>query len=103
MKSGIGQYFELSFLTSDLILKNTLFALFLGFLGMIYIANAHYAERNVRTIQELQRELKEDRWYYRTLQAENMFNSRRSEMAKSVADLGLRTSKEKPKKIVVTE
>ena len=103
MKNGLGQYFGMSYLTSDIILKNTLFALFLGFLGMIYIANAHYAERNVRNIQELQRELKEDRWYYMTLQAENMYNSRRSEMAKSVAELGLAPSKEKPKKIIVSK
>ena len=102
-RKGLGQYFELSFLTSDLILKNILFALFLGFLGMIYIANAHYAERNVREIQELRRELKEIRWYYMTLQAENMYNSRRSEMAKNVKELGLEPSRDKPKKIVIKE
>lgn len=102
-KKGVGQFFELSFLTSDIILKNVLFAMFLGFLAMIYIANAHYAERNVREIQELRRELKEIRWYYMTLEAENMYKSRRSEIAKSVKGLGLETSKDKPQKIIIKE
>lgn len=100
---GVGQFFELSFLTSDIILKNVLFALFLGFLAMIYIANAHYAERNVREIQELRRELKEIRWYYMTLEAENMYKSRRSEIAKNVKGLGLEIAADKPQKIIIKE
>lgn len=80
-RTGIGKYFELGYLTEDLILKNLLFFLFLGFLGIVYIANARYAEDNVRDIQHLQRELKELRWYYLSLESENMFNSRRTEMA----------------------
>ena len=96
-----GQLFELRFISPDLILKNVLFALFLGFLAMIYIANAHYAERNVREIQELRRELKEIRWYYMTLEAENMYKSRRSEIAKSVESLGLELADDKPQKIVI--
>lgn len=100
---GVGQFFELSFLTSDIILKNVIFALFLGFLAMIYIASAHYAERNVREIQELRRELKEIRWYYMTLEAENMYKSRRSEIAKSVKGLGLEVAEDKPQKIIIKE
>ncbi len=100
-RKGVGQYFQFSFLTSDIILRNVIFALFLGFLAMIYIANAHYADRNVRKIQELRRELKETRWYFMTLQAENMYKSRRSEMARQVKDLGLEPSRDKPKKIII--
>ena len=102
-KKGIGQYFEMSYLTSDLILKNVLFALFLGFLGMIYIANGHYAERNVRQIQELRRELKEIKWHCNTLQAENRYKSRRSAIAQEVKELGLEPSKDKPKKIILKD
>ena len=64
----------MGFFSSDTIIKNLPFILFLGFLAVIYIANAHLAERNVRQIQETRRELKEMRWYYMTLQAENMYN-----------------------------
>ncbi|MDX1667764.1 MAG: FtsL-like putative cell division protein [Saprospiraceae bacterium] len=100
-KKGIKYYTELSFLTSDLILYNLLFVLFLGFLGTIYIANAHYAERNVRQIQVLKKDIKEMRWYYLSLQSENMYNSKRSEVVRGVRGEGLRPHTEEPKKIVV--
>ncbi len=100
-RSNIQQYLEPGFLTSELLLRNLVFILFLGFLAIIYIANSHLAERNVRKVQELQRELKEMRWYYYTLQAENMYNSRRSEMARRTAPLGLKPSSGRPKKLVI--
>jgi len=91
---------DLGFFSSDTIIRNLPFILFLGFLAVIYIANAHLAERNVRQIQETRRELKEMRWYYMTLQAENMYKSRRSEMANNVKELGLEPMSDKPKKII---
>lgn len=102
-RSGIGQIFELNFWSSELILKNLPFVLFLGFLAVIYIANAHYAERNVRKIQVLQREIKELRWYYMSLESEIMYNSKRSEMIEKVKPEGLRPLTSKPKKIVVSD
>lgn len=95
------QFSDLNFIISDLILKNLPFVAFLGFLATIYIANAHYAERNVRKIQVLQKDLKELRWHYMSLQSENMYNSKRSEIADKVKDDGLRLQRRKPKKIVV--
>jgi len=102
-RRGIQQYASVNYLTSELIVKNVLFVLFLGLLAIIYIANVHQAERNVREIQELQRELRELRWYYMSLQAENMYNSKQSEIAEKVAPLGLQPQKGKPRKIVVKE
>ena len=86
---------------TQIILRNLAFLLFLGFLAIIYIANAHLAERNVRRIQELQRDVKEMRWYYMSLQSENMYNSLRSEVVDRVKDEGLRLHRGKPKKILV--
>lgn len=100
-KSSFRDYSELGHLTSEWILKNLLFVFFLGFLATVYIANAHYAERNVRKIQTLQNELKEMRWFYMSLQSENMYNSKRSEIAKKVREENLRATLYKPKKIVV--
>lgn len=96
-------YFDLNFMTSDLILNNLIFVLFLGFLATVYIANAHYAERNVREIQLLQKEIKEMRWYYMSLQAENMYKSKHSEMRENVKELGLRPQNGRPKRIVVSQ
>lgn len=102
-KKSTWQIFDLNYWSSDLILQNLPFVLFLGFLAVIYIANAHYAERNVRQIQVLQREIKELRWHYMSLEAEIMYNSKRSEMVKSVEQDGLRPITAKPKKIVVED
>jgi len=102
-RKGIDGYFQLGFWTSDLVLKNLSFVIFLGLLATVYIANAHLAERNVRKIQELQKEIKELRWYYMSLESENMFNSKLSEMADRVREDGLRPQRGKNRKIVVTE
>lgn len=100
-KSSNLTFNDLSFITSELILKNVPFVVFLGFLATIYIANAHYAEKNVRQIQLVQKELKNLRWFYMSLQSENMFNSKKSEVLKSVEEEGLEPIRSKPKKIVV--
>lgn len=92
---------ELGQLPAELILRNLVFIAFLGFLAVIYIANSHLAERNVRNIQMLEKDIKELRWYYMTLESENMRNSLRSEIADKVKADGLRLQRGKPKKIVV--
>ncbi len=91
------------FQISGFILKNLGFFLFLGFLAILYIANAHLAERNVRQIQVLQREIRELRWQYMSLQSENMYNSLRSEVVDKVRDDGLRLHRGAPIKIIVPE
>ncbi len=95
------QLADLGHLITNFILKNLPFLAFLGFLAIIYIANAHYAERSVMRIQLLQKETKELRWHYMSLQSENMFNSMQSEVADRVRSDGLRLQRGKPKKIVV--
>jgi hypothetical protein len=94
---------DLNFISSDWIINNLLFFLFLGFLGTVYIANAHYAERNVREIQVLQKEIKDLRWQFMSIQADNMYRSKRSEIYEKVRRDGLRSSSEKIKKIVVAD
>ncbi|MEZ5043257.1 MAG: FtsL-like putative cell division protein [Saprospiraceae bacterium] len=95
------QLSDLGHLTTGFILKNLPFLAFLGFLAIVYIANSHYAERSVLRIQLLQQETKELRWYYMSLQSENMFNSMQSEVADRVRSDGIRLQRGKPKKIIV--
>lgn len=92
-----------SFRLSGFILSNLGYFLFLGFLAILYIGNAHLAERNVRNIQELQRDIREMRWSFMSLQSENMYNSLRSEVVDRVKDDGLRLHRGKPIKIVVRD
>lgn len=72
-------------------------------LGVVYVWNNHYAERTVRKIDKLEREVEDLRADVTTLEAEFMFSSKQSEVAKSVKALGLEESKEPPFKIVVEE
>jgi hypothetical protein len=74
---------------------------FLAFLGMVYIANSHFAVNNVRRIDKLNKEVKELRWEYKSLKADLMFKSKLTEVAKKVDTLGIKELIEPPKKIIV--
>ncbi|WP_423149054.1 FtsL-like putative cell division protein [Rubrolithibacter danxiaensis] len=77
------------------------FIIYLAFLGMIYIGNRHFAEKNIRDIDKLSKEVKELSWDYKTLKADLMLKSTQTEVAKQVDTLGLKEPVEPPKKIVV--
>ncbi len=100
---GFREYTALGNISAELVFKNLPFILFLSFIAMIYIANAHYSEKKVREIQNLQSELKQQRWQYMSLKSELMFDSKRSEVLKAVAPLGLKSNQHRPNKIVVNK
>ncbi len=102
-KKTFRDYTALGAILSNLILKNLPFVLFLGFLTMIYIANVHYAERNVREIERLQNQIKELRWEYMSIKSELMFNTKQTEVSKKVRDLDISRLNNKPKKIIVKQ
>lgn len=92
-------YTALGSLSADLVLKNIFFVFFLGFLVIVYIANAHYAEKQVNEIQRLQKEVKDLRWQYMSIKSNLMFNSKQSQVAKSVKPYDLKIRSKKPKKV----
>jgi len=77
------------------------FIIFIAFLGMVYIGNRHFTERNIRNIDKLNKEVQEMRWDYKTLKADLMLKSTQTEVAKKVDTLGLREPVEPPKKLMV--
>ena len=79
------------------------FILFLGFLGIVYIANGYMAESAFMKIHRLNREVKELRSEYITIKSELNYQSKQSSIAMMVKDLGLKESVEPPKKIVMPE
>lgn len=79
------------------------FALFLGLLALIYIANGHYADGTVRKTARARADLKQLQYEYKTLQAELMYRSKESELVRAVAPLGLKPLTEPPVKIIVNE
>jgi hypothetical protein len=72
------------------IVKNFPFFLFLSALAVLYIYNGHYADKTIRDINKVGRELKELQWEYKTVKSELMFRSKQSEIVKSVEPLGLK-------------
>ncbi|MGN6640598.1 MAG: FtsL-like putative cell division protein [Mucilaginibacter sp.] len=75
------------------------FILFLVLLGMIYIGNMHLAEKNIRDIDKIGKEVKELSWDYKTSKADLAFKSTLSEVAKRVDTLGIKESVEPPQKL----
>jgi cell division protein FtsL len=72
------------------IVKNIPFFLFLSVLAVVYIYNGHYADKTVRNINKVNKELKELQYEYKTLKSEVMYRSKQSELAKEVQPLGLK-------------
>ncbi len=93
--------FDISQRTTEWVFANFRYVLFMVGLLVIYIANAHYAERNVREIQLLQREIRELKWEYTAIVSDMMYRSMQSQVATSVALLGLELPPEGPKVVEV--
>lgn len=70
-------------------------------LGIVYVWNSHYAEKANRKIDKLETEVEDLRADVTTLEADYMYSSKQSEVAKKVETLGLEESKQPPYKIVV--
>lgn len=98
-RKSIKDYMAVASMSAEWIFKNLLFVFFLGFLGVVYIANAHYAEKKVRDIQALQKEVKLLRWEYMQMKSDIMYNYKYSEVANRVENKGLKLRK--PKRIIV--
>lgn len=71
------------------IVKNLPFTLFLSLLALVYIANGHYAVKNIREINILSNEVKELHWHYLDAKSDLMLRSKMSEVYRGVAPHGL--------------
>lgn len=71
------------------VVKNLPFVLFVAVLGIIYIANAHSAERSMREMSKLEPELKELHWKYLSIKADVMYNQTQTQAGERVKDLDI--------------
>lgn len=90
-------------LSSYLVARNLPFAAFVALLGLLYISNRHLAERTVRSIDRLGREVKELSWDYKSLSSELMKLTTQTEIAKRADTLGLKERTEPPIKVEVVK
>ena len=79
------------------------YLLYVMAIGIFYIGNTHYAEKNIRDIDALTTEVEDLRADYTTLKADYMFASKQSEVARKVREIGLEESLEPPKKIIIKD
>lgn len=97
------QLFTKGIISTDTATKALPFILYLAFLGMLYIANMHLAEKNIRLIDKLGKEVKELNWDYKTTKAELAFKSTLSEVEKRADTLGIKASVQPPQKLTIEE
>lgn len=93
--------FSPSKISTYLVTRNLPFVAFLAFLALLYISNRHLAERTVRKIDRLGKEVKELSWDYKSLSAELMKLTTQTEIAQRADTLGLKERTEPPIKIEV--
>jgi hypothetical protein len=68
-----------------------------------YIGNSHYAEKTIRKIDKVKKEVSDLRADYTTLKADYMYASKQSEVAKKVAKIELYESMQPPSKIEIVK
>ena len=77
------QLFTKGIITAETATRALPFVLFLSLLGMIYIANMNLAEKNIRDIDKIGKEVKELSYDYKTYQSRvGFFKSTLTEVAK---------------------
>lgn len=99
MAKGLLNALNVSYHSTEWVFRNFSFVLFLGFLALAYIANAHFAEKNVREIQAIQKRIKELKWEYTSIKSETMYKSIQSQMNAEMTRNGLQLSEKGPKVI----
>lgn len=85
--------------TTQWVFDNFRYLLYVGFLVLVYIANAHFAEKGVREIQRTETEIKQLKWEYITIKSETMYKSMQSQLEQSLDPTGLDLEPEGPKVI----
>jgi Bacteriodetes cell division protein (FtsL-like) len=92
-----------NFLGRDRALSFIPLLLLLTVLAVFYISNIYIAEKKSRQIENLNRELKELRYKFITKKSELMYLSNQSQVAKKLAQSGIKESRVPPEKIIIKE
>lgn len=95
------QFMSKGFLSTESATKALPFVLYVAFLGMLYIANRHLSEKNLRAIDKLSKEVKELNWDYKSTKAELAYKSTLTEVAKRADTLGVKIPVEPPQKLTI--
>lgn len=72
------------------VVKQVPFFLFLSLLAVLYIYNGHHADKTIRKINKLSKEVKELKYEYTAVKSKVLYQSKQSELFKAVEPLGLK-------------
>ncbi len=87
-------------MTAFYLFNNVHFIFYLAFLGIIYIANSHYAVQTIKEIKLIQEELRSTSWESNSKKSDLMYQSMESVVSEKVKHLGLKELERNPKKII---
>ncbi|HMG16002.1 MAG TPA: FtsL-like putative cell division protein [Saprospiraceae bacterium] len=85
----------------DQILIHTKFLLFVFSLVMVNIAVGYYTNDKITQIQTMEKEIKDLRWQYISIESSMLSEAKESQISERVASLKLEVSKDVPKTIVI--
>ena len=94
------QYLNLGNIATTWFYRNLSFVFFIFVLILLYIANVHYAEKKVKEIQHMQKEIRELRGDYMGIKSKVMYQTKHSELSKVVGGYGLGVTDKKPYRII---
>ena len=92
----MGSFFNAQWLTN-----NMNFFLFLSVMAILYIANGHWADKTLRSIDKTKKELRELQFEYKTVKSEVMYKSEEAQVLKAAEPLGLKISSEVPQRLQI--
>lgn len=81
----------------DIITKNLTLLVFIAFLGVLYIANVHIAERKMLKIEKLEKEVQTVKYRYLDVKQSIHYTSMPSVIEKKVEAKGLKQGTSSPK------
>ena len=76
----------------NVLYRNIPFIFFMVTLGLVYIANSHFAEKKVRKIERLKKNAQTLKWEYWSLQSQIMYGSTQSALSDKVESLNAAVS-----------
>ncbi len=100
-KSAASPFFGSLNISAYYVFKNINFIFFMAFLGVIYIANSHYALKVIKEIKSIQSDLEKTSWESNSIKSDLMYESMQSRVLEKVGHMGLKTLSGKPKKIEI--
>lgn len=90
-----------TFLSRESAFKWLPFIFFLAFLAVLYITNIYISEKKKRKIEDVHSEIKELRYEAISTKSKLMYLSNPSQVAKKLAEKGIKESRVPPKKLII--